>query len=123
MVSGSLFIGKCKALGHEKGEAGSLEWSVISLTQIKGELHEWRQPGSLSNCFASSCVMRLAIYRFKMDVFETDASTIKSLMPATHFTIKKHNTQHLELPLWHNGIHGILRVLGCGFDPQPGTAG
>ena len=26
-----------------------------------------------------------------------------------------------ELPLWHNGIGGVLRVLGCRFNPRPRT--
>ena len=34
---------------------------------------------------------------------------------------KKHKIQ--ELPLWHNGIGGLLGMLGFGFDPWPGTVG
>ena len=28
-----------------------------------------------------------------------------------------------EFPLWHNRISGVLKELGCRFDPQPGRVG
>ena len=94
----SLLIGKFKALRHEKGEAESPKWSAIQVTRgfLKGEFHGWGQPGSLSSCFASSCVTQLEIRLFKMDVFEVNASAMKNIMPGTYITIKKPNAGHLR---------------------------
>ena len=46
------------------------------------------QPGSLSNWIAGNCVTQLALCLFDVDVFETDASAIKSLMSGTYIIIK-----------------------------------
>lgn len=39
---------------------------------------------SLSTWFASSCILYLAVYLFKMGVFERHASEIKSLLPGIY---------------------------------------
>lgn len=49
-------------------------------------------PGSLPNCVAGSL--------FQMDVFEADASAIKSLMSGTYITIRKTNCQVLRLHIY-----------------------
>lgn len=49
-----------------------------------GDFHELKQPGFLSRCSTSNCVMPMAICLFQIDVFEMDACAIKSLMLGTY---------------------------------------
>ena len=66
------------------------------LPRLPRELYGWGLPGSLSGCFASDCAKELEIYLFRIDVFEMNASAIKSLMSGTYIIIEKLNIQHLH---------------------------
>ena len=57
--------------------------SDLGLGLSKRELHGWGQPDFSSSCFASSCVIQLAICLFRVDVFEMNAAAIKSLTSGT----------------------------------------
>ena len=85
-------------LGLGKGVVGSLKWSVIQITQgCRKKGASWvGDPSSSSGCFASNCVIHLAMCLFKMDVFWNGCLSNQKLNVSTYATIRKFNVRHLH---------------------------
>ena len=115
---------------------GGLSWGGgrAGLTSTAGIVNEAGSPstpvgGSVSPSCPSGIFLRDALCQSELLV---PAPVLRSwgILRGTQPNGKSHHALliiqirwNLEFPLWCNGISGILGVLGCRFDPWPGTVG
>lgn len=91
------FIVEERKLEREKKGHLKSQLSRLPQASLNRRPYGWGWLNSLPDCFFSSCVIQLAVFKSRWMLFEMNVLAIKIMMSGTYTTVKKLNVRHMTL--------------------------